>query len=309
MGGSGGGYFSPGADPKDLQQKVRDAEAGTHDEQFEADVAAEINSILASANQRDAEAIQRHLDEITSALEKEIEGSVKTLFGGSVAKHTFVDGLSDVDALVVLNNTDLRNASPADVMKYFVDRLTDRFPNTKIVPGRLAVTVSFADIEVQLLPALKSGQGVKIPRSDGKDWSPVIKPDRFATKLTEINRKCGGKVIPTIKLAKSILADLPENQQMSGYHVESLAVEVFANYNGEQTTKAMLKHFFQSVPERIKEPIKDSTKQSLHVDDYLGAKGSVERRVVADTVGRIARGMQNADGAKSVDHWKKILGE
>ncbi len=308
MGGSGGGYFSGDAKPKELQQQVRQTEASSRDEKFEADVAAEINNLL-SATKRDAGAVQTHLNEITDALGRDIEGSVETLFGGSVAKHTYVDGLSDVDALVILNKTELKDASPADVLNYFANRLRERFPNTTITSGHLAVTVAFGDVELQLLPALKSSQGVRIPKEDGGDWSPIIRPDRFADKLTEINRKCGGKVIPTIKLAKSILSHLPEKQQMTGYHVESLAVDVFRSYNGEQTTKAMLRHFFQSIPDRVKEPIKDSTRQSLHVDDYMGPKGSVERRVVADAVGRISRGIQNADGAKSVDQWKKILGE
>ena len=309
MGGSGGGYFSEGAKPKELQQQVRQTEATTRDEKFEADVAAEINNLLSAVTQRDTGAVQSHLKEITDALDKDIEGSVGTLFGGSVAKHTYVDGLSDVDALVILNKTDLKDANPSDVLDHFANRLRERFPKTTITPGRMTVTIAFGDVELQLLPALKSGQGIRIPKGDGKDWSPIIRPDQFATKLTEINRKCGGKVIPTIKLAKAILSQLPKSQQMTGYHVESLAVEVFRNYSGDQTTKALLKHFFQSVPDLVKEPIKDSTKQSLHVDDYLGAKGSIERRIIADALGRISRGIQNADGAKSVDQWKKILGE
>ena len=309
MGGSGGGFFSGSLTPSDLRSQVRQAEDQAKDDNFETSVANHIDSLLTEANRRDIPAIQQHLDTITSAIEADIEGSVGLLFGGSVAKHTYVDGLSDVDALVILNQSELSDMPPAQVRAYFAQCLRERLPGTRIEEGTLAITVTFADAMIQILPAVRVGQGVRIPKADGTMWSPVIRPDRFAQKLTQVNQATNGKLVPTIKIAKSILAQLPDNQKLSGYHVESLAIQVFEGYQGTMTTKAMLRNFFTQAPQQLRQPIKDSTGQSVHVDDYLGAANNVTRRIIADSVARIGRSMQNADGTQSVGQWRDILGD
>jgi len=308
MGGSGGGFFSGEYKPSDLRRQVREADDQVRDDKFETNVSNHIDSLLAEVNKRDAAAIQQHVEMITKAIEAEIDGSVSLLFGGSVAKHTYVDGLSDIDALVILNQSELKNMNPAQVRAYFAERLRGRLGETSVEEGNLAVTVTFADATIQILPALRIGQGVRIPQADGTAWSPVIRPDRFAQKMTQVNQATNGKMVPTIKLAKSVLAQLPDSQKLSGYHVESLAIQVFDGYKGTMTTKAMLRHFFSQSPQLIRQPMKDSTGQSVHADDYLGAANNVLRRVVADSVARIGRSMQNADGAKSVEQWQAILG-
>ncbi len=48
----------------------------------------------------------------------------------------------------------------------------------------------------------------------------------FQQALTKRNQQCGGKLVPTIKLAKAINGQLPANQALSGYHMESLAIKL-----------------------------------------------------------------------------------
>jgi len=309
MGGSGGGgFFSGTTNPEELRRQIGESEDKARNDLFEIEAAKVLGSLLSEVNTRDSHAIGTHLDQILGALRADIEGSISLLFGGSISKHTYVNGLSDIDALVILNKSDLIEMTPSQVRAYFVERLKERFPQTPIQEGSLAVTVSFSDIDIQLLPAIKDDSGVRISAEDSSRWSPTIRPDRFATKLTSINQNMSGKLIPVIKLAKAILSKLPENQQLSGYHIESLAIQVFKDYKGEKMTKAMLRHFFNNAPNYILQPIKDSTEQSVHVDDYLGGKRNLQRRIIADSVGRIGRSMQNADRAHSVEQWKEILG-
>lgn len=308
MGGSGGGgIFSGSFSPSELRRQVRESETRATSDEFETGVASLIDAELGEINQRDTEATGRHIEEIQRALGQEIEGSISLLFGGSIAKRTYVNGLSDVDSIVVLNKSDLVDISPAEVKNYFAEQLRRRFPDTPVEIGKLAVTIKFSDIDIQLLPGLKVGPGVRISAQDGSQWSTVIRPDKFAAKLTDANRAMSGKLVPTIKLAKQILSKLPEDQQLSGYHVESLALKAFDTYQGPKTTKAMLRHFFTHAQEQVRLPIKDSTGQSIHVDDYLGGAGNLKRRIIGDSIGRIARSMQNADGAQSSEQWAEIL--
>jgi hypothetical protein len=305
MGGSGG-YFGGGRAPEELFKKVRESEDKTRDEQFETAVASDIASLLTAYNQR-SENVKTHLESIRQALEKEIDGTIDILFGGSISKHTFVDGLSDVDALVILNKSELKDGSPEEVKNYFLDRLSERLPKeTLIEKGTLAVTVKYSDIDVQLLPAIRYRDGFRIADSSGKNWS-FIKPKEFAEQLTNINQKTNGNLIPTIKLAKSIIASQAENRRLTSYHTENLAVSIFKDYKGPYGPKDMLTHYFNTAPKLVGNPIVDATGQSTHVDDYLGVAGSLNRKLVADSLSRIGRRMLNADRSHSDRQWQEIL--
>jgi len=302
MGGSGGGFLPN----PDINKQLRESETQTRNQQFESEVSGIINLLLADYNNRDVSVIQGHLDTIKSALEQEIDGNVDILYGGSVAKHTYVDGISDIDALVLINKSELKDKSPAEVKKYFFERLQARLPRTQIGQANLAVTVEFRDSEIQLLPAIRHESGFKIADFSGNNWS-AIKPIEFTSLLTGINQNNGGKVVPTIKLAKSIISELPESQRLSGYHVEAIAVEVFQKYQGSKKTKDMLKYFFDEASRQVLRPIRDTTGQSMHVDDYLGSVNSADRNRVSKSLDRISRRMKNADGAQSIDQWRDIL--
>ncbi len=302
-GGGGGGYIR--SEPEKLLRKIRQSDERTKDKEYEAEVEHHLNSLLKDYNDRNTEAIKRHLEEIRKALEKDLEGTLDLLYGGSVAKHTYVEGLSDVDSLAVLDSCELANGSPQAAKEYFAQRLRERFPKTEIDVGKLAVTVRFSDVEVQLLPAVSCKSNVQIPDASGKKWSE-INPEGFRKALTQTNQANGNKVVPVIKLAKAIINNLPEKQRISGYHAESLAVEAFKNYKGEQRLKPMLQHYFRTAANLVRQPIRDRTGQSVHVDDYLGAPNSLGRRIVSDAMGRISRRMSNADNAGSVDEWRKM---
>ena len=305
MGGSGGGYFSNSA-PSDLKAKLRDSDEATQNAEFETELADLLSAKLTDCNDRDVASVNRHLDEIKKALDKEIDGFVDLLYAGSVAKHTYVDGLSDIDSLVALNNTELEQLSPAQAKEYFADRLRERFPKSEISVGNLAVTIKFSDAEIQLLPAVKSGDHFKIANRTGKEWSE-IRPRKFATALTSVNQQLGNKVVPTIKLAKAIIASLPEKHKVSGYHAESLAIEAFKSYDGGVRQRDMLKHFFTKGSDLVNSPIVDKTGQSRHVDDYLGRANSLERKIVSDAFSRIARKIKNGVDSSSLDAFEKIL--
>lgn len=306
MGGGGGRYFN--GDLGSIMKDVEKAQKETAAKELDSAASNLLNSYLSDFNDRDTDALGRHIDEIRSALGKEIEGSVDLRFGGSVAKHTYVDGLSDVDTLVFLDNCELADHPPGEAKDYIVQRLKERFPSTSITVGRLAITIEFSDIVVQLLPAVSCRGNVKIADESGSRWAE-IRPREFSAIFTSTNQQNGGKVVPVVKLAKAIISTMPEKQRISGYHAESLAVEAFRDYKGSLNTKDMLRHFFEVSSARVLNPIVDRTGQSVHVDDYLGWAGSLERKVVADAFSRTVRRMKNADAAGSLEGWRNLFGE
>jgi hypothetical protein len=308
MGGSGGrgGGFSAGGfrNPEELVKSVKQVQG---QQEFELAVSTEIASLLAAFNDRKTELIQTHLDAIKVALNKEIEDAVDLRFAGSVAKHTFIDGFSDIDALVLLNGTELEKSPPSAVRAYFLERLEERFPKTEIRPGSLAVTVTFSDMEIQLLPAIRSGGSVLIADERSDKWMRT-QPLSFSRSLVTANDRLGGKLVPTIKLAKAAMIALPPERRLTGYHTEALAIKLFQDYSGPQNTKAMVQHFFATAPRAVEsQRLRDPTGQSQYLDDYLGAPNSLQRKLAADSIDRISRKLRNADAAQSVEMWRSVL--
>jgi hypothetical protein len=305
MGGSGGGgFFSGTVSPDELARRTRQAEEKARDDSFDTEVGSFLSTELAGYNARDVDATQAVFNSVKDDLE--VDFKVDILFGGSVSKNTYLNGISDVDALVLVDRTDLQGKRPKDLQRVLADGLRDRYGRDAVTIGQLAVTLNRKDTVIQLLPALRDGKKFKISSQDGKSWSQ-IDPAGFASALTKANKAMDGKLVPCIKLAKAIIATLPEQRQLTGYHTESLAIQVFKKYDGPKTPKAMLRYFFEKAPEHIRQPIKDSSGQSVHVDEYLGAANSLERRIAADALGRIARKIRNADGARSLERWKELF--
>jgi hypothetical protein len=305
-GGSSRGSLSK-KELEELLEKVKRREESTRDAGFETEVSSYINDLLAQFNNRNQAVIQKYLDEIVTTFSEDIEDTVRLLFGGSISKRTYVEGLSDVDALVLLNGSELQRMTPREAQGYFFDKLRERFPRLPVKRGALAITIKFSDAEIQLLPAVKHGSGYRIPDADGNTWSH-IKPRKFSASLTAVNQQQGNRVVPAIKVAKAINSALSKEHQLTGYHIESLAVNIFRQYQGPKTTKAMISHFFKEAPRLIKTPLPDVTGQSTFVDEYLGKKDSQARQRISGTLERIGRDMTRADNARSIEEWKAILG-
>ena len=306
MGGSGGGRYT-GPSSASLQQsldKIREQER----ERLEQNIGGYLKKLLVRFNDRDREKIAARLEAIRELLGQEVEID-HLLMGGSVAKHTAVDGLSDVDALVVLDSEDLRGKSAQAMLDAFHKTLANKLPRgdvESVEKGRLAVTVVYSDkTEIQLLPALRSGQTISIAAADGKSWNDT-RPRVFDRRLSQANQRLNQSLIPAIKLAKAIVGSLPEQKQLSGYHIEAMAVDAAKGYTGNKTPKALLLHILQHASERVRTPMTDATGQSRTVDAYLGKADSVPRRVASQALSGIARRL---DAASSLGQWQAILGE
>lgn len=313
MGGGGGGggrsIFS-GRTAEELKGLVRKAEEHSLDESFTRELSRTVGDALADFNNRDVDLVRERLDAAKSALESEIGGSIDQLFGGSVAKHTYVDGLSDIDSLLIINDTEGVGKSAASILRR-MERILRRSlkDSDSVEHGRMAVTVRYGDgMQIQLLPAVKGADGkLRVPSSRHDGWSS-IDPDAFQKALTRANEDSGYKLIPTVKLAKAIIGSLPESQRLSGYHVESLAIAAFKNYKGEKTTAAMLPEFFNRARDLVLSPIRDRSGQSVHVDGYLGPANSEDRLAASHLLSRFAKRLRNATAAGSTAQWRAILG-
>ena len=247
-------------------------------------------AFLAQYTRRNTQTVIQRLESLCGFLRQK-GNVVQTMFGGSVRKGTYVTGLSDVDVLLVVNESSLVNRSPSDVIEYVRDTIQRQLPNNTVSAGKLAVTVRYAKgTEIQLLPAIRTRtDGVRIAEPGSTQWSNVARPDNFAEKLAKVNTARNGRVVLMIKLAKA-MADCfitKEDRKIKGYHMESLAIDAFKDYQGPLDPKTMLVHLLGHSIEAVKQPITDSTGQSRFVDEYLGQAGSKERERASTYFGQM----------------------
>lgn len=260
---------------------------------------------LRDYNNRDTEAINRHIQVLRDALEQTNYDVLPTRFGGSLSRRTFVDGLSDVDVLARINDSTYSGRSPRAVIQKMEELIQQRLPNTKVRHGHLAVTVEYSDgIEIQVLPAIRTRAGYRIANPTRNEWSGVIHPERFAQKLTDANQANRGEVIPAVKLTKALAHRLirSNRDKITGYHIESLAVEAFKNYSGPTDLKSMVKHLTNYSATAVNQPIKDSTGQSRYVDDYMGSQGSAARQKAAGNFRKMRDSIENARSKADIDN-------
>ena len=301
--GSGGGYSGSSAYDAELirtNERLR--------ETLNAQMDAYLADLLAVANGIDRDLMRRRLDELRSHL-RDVVDVEQLLFGGSVAKHTAVDGISDVDALVVLERQQALSGPPSDLLQAFAQQIRSEGNMREIDSvsyGRLAVTVRFRDgMEIQLLPAVRKGDQVMIASESSRGWR-TIAPKEFSRALTEANQRAGGKLLSAIKLFKAINDSLPPQKQLVGYHVEALAVESVRGYSGPLTPRALLINLMDSAATRVLRPIGDRTQQSQYVDEYLGSENSMERQIRHQALLGLSR---RAKGATSMSDWRSLFGD
>jgi len=305
MGGSGGStYTRSWSEP---EQKKIDQAREKERIRLDKNINDILNDILVKFNNRDIDWTNDKLDDLLDILgeSNEIE---KILLGGSVAKHTHVNGISDVDALIILDKSEYKTKSPKELIDMFRRDLKIKLDSSDVedvLKGKLAVTIQYKDDkgEIQLLPALRSGKKILIPSSDSKSWNE-INPAIFQQALSKANKKTDFNLIPTIKLFKSINDGLPKQKQLTGYHIEALAIHSVKNYTGPNTPKSLLINLIEYSSEKVLNTIKDTTGQSSKVDAYLGRSNSVERKYISQILTSIGRRLVTAT---NVSQWRTLF--
>lgn len=264
---------------------------------------------LQDANARDTGQLNIHLDTIQRTLENDLGESIQLRYGGSLRRHTSVDGISDADLLVILRAETALDASPKALIDQFAQALHSRLPDTEISTGSLSVKVRFADgTEIQLLPAFRTSTGLRIARPRGDTWSGVIQPDLFARELTALNQRMSGNVVRAIKLYKIAQSSLPDQDQLDGYHIEAIALGAFESYTGPFQYKDVFLHLARQASVAVLNRMPETTGQSAYVDSDLGAPGSPERTRVSKSIQRMVRRLELAGSQGSIEAWEEQFG-
>lgn len=306
MGGSGGGFSGNWFPHKPkIDELVRQSGEETRERSSSTEIEQVINDKLRDINDHDYEKISDRRDDIEKKLKSSFEDAqVLARYGGSYSRHTNVSGISDVDILVQLGDGKDVPSSSDTAIKQVADILRERYPNTNITQGKMAVTVTFSDgMEIQVLPSYRVGEGVyRIPDPNSNGWIQTC-PIAFSNRLTQVNQQNNGKLVPLIKLAKSICDN--SGVPISSYHLENMAVQIFSTNNGSITTQhQMLQHFFNQAKRLCLRPMADICGQS---PDVAGSITHSERLTISSRLSSIEERIQTANETGSSKQWNEIL--
>lgn len=304
MGGTGrSGSGDTPKSPRQIDALVEKAGAESQERVTGTEIEQVIDDKLSEINDHDYEAIDRHRTEIENKLRDTYEDVEAIQYGGSHSRHTDVSGLSDVDILVPMGQASAAPASSNQAIEQLANVLRERYPNSKIETGHMAVTIKFSDgIEIQALPAFKVGSDrYKIPDPKSAGWIETC-PSAFASKLTDANRQNNNLVVPVIKVAK-YLCD-KNNISVSSYHLENMVVESLSRYSGRLNQHEMLQYVVNQAKSQCLRRIADPCGQSA---DVAGDISVSERSTLATRFRRLEQKIANANNADSSKEWETIL--
>jgi len=148
-----------------------------------------------------------------------------TFLAGSYRRSTMIAPLkeADVDVFVVLDPKYYQQNGQASLLDKTKSTLRKRYTTPDISRNGQAVTITFTDFKVDVIPAFyRQGGGYLIPDSQLGRWI-ATDPKRHTEIWTTANKAHNGDLIPLIKMLKGWNRS---RDVMRSFHLEVLALSV-----------------------------------------------------------------------------------
>lgn len=196
---------------------------------------------------------------------------------GSFRRHTLIGPLkkADVDIVVVLDRS-YREAGARAVLDRVRKALLQEYPRTpEISRNGQAVTISFHDFVVDVVPAFKLpwwnwNEGWEICDSANDRWI-VTNPKKHVELSSRANRTHKGELVPRIKQLKAWNRHVGEPLQ--SFHLEAIAWSIFGTsywwYKSMRSDWVSARTFFENAPERVRSKLSDPAGLGGDVGAYL----------------------------------------
>lgn len=172
--------------------------------------------------------IDRSLESLRTKIDSHFSGTIltgKTLkehFAfGSYTRGTMLprnmDSQSDIDYMVVFNDSDAKPQTYLDRLRRFVE---EKYPKSEIFQSSPTIVLELNHIKFELVPAIKTlWDGLQIPnRSGNRQGWMATEPNEFNERLTEKNKRNDNHIKPLIRVLKYWNA-------RNGYPFESFQLE------------------------------------------------------------------------------------
>lgn len=218
---------------------------------------------------------------------------------------------ADIDIFVVLDSKYYKNDGQASLLDGVRATLLKTYPDTpKISRNGHAVTISFTDFDVDVVPAFnRKGGGYLIPDSGKKRWL-ATDPTVHETYMSKSNADHDGDVVPVVKMIKAWNRGI--SRSFVPFYLELIAVEIFSGVTLSSDPSAV-RYFFDKGRERIKTKVADPAGYGDKINPLFSTK------TVADAVNRFETAYNRSIKAEqlakdgkitdAVSEWRKVFGD
>lgn len=234
---------------------------------------------------------------------------------GSYSRSTMIAPLSeaDIDIFIVLNSkyygTD-KEAS-ADVLDKVKRTLLKTYTRTpKISRNGQAVTITFADFVVDIVPAFNRKEGgYLIPNSVQRAWI-ATNPKIHVDIMVEKNKNHSGNLVPIVKMIKGWNRNI--NYSFVSFRLELLAIEIFENVTISDYSSG-IRYFFDKGREKIKYKAKDPVSYGGEISGLRNVTTSEEAvnrfEIAYDYAIKAEKYAKNGNIQNAIEEWRKIFGD
>lgn len=235
-----------------------------------------------------------------------------SLLTGSYAKSTMIAPLeqADIDIFVVLAPEYYHRYTPSDLLTEVRRVLRQRYTKTpEISPDGQAVTISFTDFKVDVVPAFRrEGGGYIIPNSPS-GWISTD-PTVHLDQVTRENMRQNGLLVPLIKMLKGW--NRAQGGTLRGFYLEVMVMKVL--------TGATIRDYPSGVRwvlDKGRDAVKYTVSDPAGFGDQVQPlkRGTVEEAVRLfqssyDVAVRAEKWAQNGLYIRTaVDEWRRLFGD
>jgi Second Messenger Oligonucleotide or Dinucleotide Synthetase domain len=241
---------------------------------------------------------------------------------GSYRRHTLIGPLrqADVDVMVVLDRS-YRARGPRAVLDLVRDVLLAEYTRTpKISRNGQAVTITFSDFVIDVVPAFRLpwwswNEGWEICDSSRERWI-TTNPAKHVDISARANKAHSGNLVPRIKQLKAWNRTVGE--PLRSFHLEALAWSVFGTsafwgVHHKKSDWESSRFFFDKARSELRRQLGDPAGTGADVGAYLsGAALDAAVTKVESAHDRCTRAEQAAKDGKLAamhDAYKKVFGD
>lgn len=182
---------------------------------------------------------------------------------------------ADVNIVVVLDRA-YRERGARAVLDLVRKVLLEEYPRTpKVSRNGQAVTISFSDFVVDVVPAFKLpwwnwNEGWEICDSKSDGWI-ATNPKKHVELSSTANRTHGGELVPRIKQLKAWNRHVGE--PLRSFHLEVVAWSIFGTsfwwHESVRSDWASARTFFEKAPDKVRYKLPDPAGSGGDVGGYL----------------------------------------
>lgn len=198
---------------------------------------------------------------------------------GSYMRNTMIAPLkeADVDIFVVLDDIYFRKNEQTYILELLREVLKETYPTTpKISRDGQAVTISFSDFKVDVVPAFRKtsflgySNGYRIPDTISKRWISTD-PQKHITLWSRRNKAQQGNLVPLIKMMKGWNKE--NGNLLHSFHLECLILKVMEDGSIRDFPSAV-RYIFEKARKSfqdVHDPVMDSS-----VSGYLNTRLKID---------------------------------